>query len=368
MEPNVYETPLRKSGPVSPPTSGSRLRSLFHVNQLNSETPIKRNLFLNLSPLKKRDRGLFKVPSTTKAGSEQQENCRPPQDNEFESTVDYTGELSSLVTSDDSQNLTRNSTMIARRREEDRIRASQREHGYFTEEISNLSHSSSFRTQSSVIELVGSSQDDFTIYTDDYPSNEDGDAADEASGVTEQYPQTQSLRPHQVVGPPFLKNSSYQFRKFAPGTQHYLLTKEESALFNSKKYGPITPKKAYLKDHEEKRNFSSGESQKNLLQSESFSSDSSTFQLDEWNEFGDLEKFYYHRARIGHTCPRNTALFFVLASFLVPPFWLLICVGYLDRTFGRVPLEYKAASGVLALLALAGCAIGIGLGFYYSVN
>ncbi|KAG7886384.1 hypothetical protein KL938_000037 [Ogataea parapolymorpha] len=362
MESNAYETPLRRNGPVSPATSRSRLRNLFHVNQLNSETPIKRNLFLNLSPIKKPDRGLFKVLSPTKANSEQQENYKPRQDDEFESTIDYTGEISSLLTSDDSQNLTRNSTMIARRKEEDRIRASQREYGYFTEEIPSLSHSSSFRTQSSVIELVGSSQDDFTIYTDDYPSNEDGDAGDEASGMTE------NQQPPQVVDLPYLKNSSYQFRKFAPGTQHYLLTKEESVLFNSRKYGPITPKKVYLRDHEAKRNFSSGESQKNLLKSESFSSDSSTFQLDEWNEFGDLEKFYYHRARIGHNCPRNTALFFVLASFFVPPFWLLICVGYLDKTFGRVPLEYKVASGMLALLALAGCAIGIGLGFYYSVN
>ncbi|KAG7891446.1 hypothetical protein KL936_001389 [Ogataea polymorpha] len=367
MESASYETPLRRTGPVSPATSGSRFRNLFHVNQLNSETPIKRNLLLNLSPIKKRDRGLFKVLSPTKANSEQQENYNPLQNDEFDSTIDCTGEISSLLTSDDSQNLTRNSTTIARREEEDRIRASQREHGYFTEEIPSLSHSSSFRTQSSVIELVGSSQDNFTIYTDDYPSNEDSDAGDEASGMAEKYP-TENQQPSQVVDLPYLKDSLYQFRKFAPGTQHYLLTKEESVLFNARKYGPITPKKVYLKDHEAKRNFSSGESQKNLLKSESFSSDSSTFQLEEWHELGDLEKFYYHRARIGHNCPSNTALFFVLASFFVPPFWLLICVGYLDKTFGRVPLEYKIASGMLALLALAGCAIGIGLGFYYSVS
>ncbi|KAG7698856.1 hypothetical protein KL933_002005 [Ogataea haglerorum] len=369
MEPNsAYETPLRRTEPVSPTASGSRLRNLFHNNQLNSETPIKRNRFLNLSPLKKRDRGLFKVLSPTKASSEQQENYKPLQDNELESTIDFTGELSSLLTSDDSQNLTRNSTIIGRRREEERIRASQREHGYFTEEIPNLSHSSSLLALRSVIELVGSSQDDFTIYTDDYPSNEDGDAEDETSSVAEQQQQPESLRPLQVGDPPFRSSSSYQFRKVTPGTQHYLLTREESVLFKSRKYGPVTPKKVYLKNHEAKRNFSSGESQKNLLKSESVAPDSSTFQQEEGNESGDLEKFYYRRAWTGHSCPRSTALFFVFASFVVPPFWLLICVGYLDKTFGRVPLEYKVASGVLALTALAGCAIGIGLGFYYSVN
>ncbi|KAH3665426.1 hypothetical protein OGAPHI_003610 [Ogataea philodendri] len=391
-----YETPLRKQQPIATPSSGSRLRSLFHLSQQNSETPIKRNVLMSLSPLRKGSRNSFSVLSPTRINFEQQENQTPLlQDTEqFDNTVNYTGDLSSLVTSDESQSQIDDSFRAARHKEELRIKRSQQNLGYFTESLADIgSCSSSIRTKNSIVNLINNTEDDFTIYADYHSSMTDGLAEDEASescrtsektslpdNKTMYHDSTEKLVPLET-DPAATKNSSLsQFRKFAPGTQHYLLTKEESDLYNKKRYGPITPQKAYLKTHEPKRDFSSSGSsgstdsntsliKKTATDSLYSSGSGSLFQLEgRWNDLGDLEKFYYHKSIVTRQCSSSTALIFVLISFLVPPFWILICVGYLDNEFGRIPTKYKLISGLLAFAAAVGCAIGLGFGFSHSVG
>lgn len=67
-------------------------------------------------------------------------------------------------------------------------------------------------------------------------------------------------------------------------------------------------------------------------------------------------------------CQDSTAIFMVLISILAPPFWILIAFGYMDKPFGRVPLPYKLASAVLAILFFMASIIGIGFGIGYSAR
>lgn len=174
------------------------------------------------------------------------------------------------------------------------------------------------------------------------------------------------------------KKPTISFRKATPGTSHLLVSKEELTPQNGVAGTPLpghlqmrsakvgmdqrdidnrtqVGTEAAISKPQSKMEYSGTSSGPTTLQSGSAPSSSSYSH--------DIEKGRLSSSSTGTYCPDSTALLLVILSVVVPPFWVLISIGYLDDKLGTVRKPYKIAGAVLAILFAIGAIVGIAVGF-----
>ncbi|KAI0463099.1 hypothetical protein LJB42_003116 [Komagataella kurtzmanii] len=175
------------------------------------------------------------------------------------------------------------------------------------------------------------------------------------------------------ISTPALTHSDLvDFRKVIPGSSHYHVFTDPKS--------PFTEDPSQLAYHKIRDgNFdahystdpirlssgssSQGSDEKNLLLGSRKPSD--PYRLPYEDEDGYR---FWTKTPLNRECPKRVALWLLVGAILAPPVWIMMYVGFLDSSVGRLPPKYRVISGVLALSMIILTAMGIAVGFAYGLN